>query len=66
MRRYHLDLAALPLDWLRSKIESHELVPARRMLQERIDERFGILHAAGIHTVADLVRAPKDRREIEI
>ncbi|MGB2983705.1 MAG: hypothetical protein WBC63_07600 [Candidatus Bipolaricaulia bacterium] len=40
MSQYHLDLSKFPLGWLRDKIESHEIVPARKMLQENIPERF--------------------------
>jgi hypothetical protein len=62
---YHLDLSKLSLDWLRGKIESHELVPARRVLQDRIVERFAALRNAGIATVADLVSALKTRERMK-
>jgi len=62
---YHLDLSKLPLDWLRRKIESHEIVPARRILQEKVPERFAALRRAGMETVADLVSALKTREHIQ-
>jgi len=61
MPRYHLDFGALTLAWLWQKIESHELVPARQCLKEEMPERYAVLRGAGIDTVADLVRALKDR-----
>jgi len=61
MPRYHLDLGELQLAWLWRKIERHELVPARQCLKEEMPERYAVLRGAGIRTVADLVRALKDR-----
>jgi len=61
---YHLDLKKLPLQWLREKIASHEIVPARRILQEKMPERFAALREAGTETVADLVCALKTRDRI--
>jgi hypothetical protein len=64
MPRYHLDLAALPLTWLQERIARHEILPARRILQEKMPERFASLRKAGIETVADVVSALKDRGRI--
>jgi hypothetical protein len=60
MCAYHLDLSELSLDWLRRKIADHEIVPARRILQREMPERFRALREAGIETVADVVAALKD------
>ncbi|MGB2984218.1 MAG: hypothetical protein WBC63_10245, partial [Candidatus Bipolaricaulia bacterium] len=57
-------MAKLPLGWLRDKIESHEIVPALKMLQEKIPERFAALRRAGIETVAAVVAALKTRTHI--
>jgi len=62
--RYHLDPAECDLDWLRGKLETHEIVPARRMLQDRVPERFEALRAAGIETMKDLVDALRSRDRI--
>jgi hypothetical protein len=62
--RYHLDLAECDLNWLRGKLETHEIVPARRMLQDRIPERFEALRVAGLETMKDLVDALRSRDRI--
>jgi hypothetical protein len=64
MAYYHLDLACLPLGWLEEKIASHEIVPARKMLQDKMDERFAVLREAGMNTVADVVAALKTREDV--
>ncbi len=65
MSSYHLDYGQLDLDWLRQRIETHEIVPARRMLQERLSERFGLLRDAGIATMKDLDSVLSSKARIE-
>lgn len=51
---YCIDLARLTLTDYRELLRRQTLLPGRRMLQERIDERFRALEAQGISTVAGL------------
>jgi hypothetical protein len=47
---YCIDLARLTLTDYRELLRRQTLLPGRRMLQERIDERFRALEAQGIST----------------
>lgn len=51
---YCIDLARLTLADYRELLRRQTLLPGRRMLQDRIDERFRALEAQGISTVAGL------------
>jgi hypothetical protein len=63
--RYHLDLSQYDLEWLQHRLEAEEIVPKRRILQERIAERFAGLPDAGVKTVSGLVTGPKTRAKID-
>lgn len=61
---YHLDLEQFSLDQFRRILETEELLPSRRMLQEKIPERFAVLERVGIRNLKDLTAALSSKKKV--
>lgn len=61
---YHQDLTQFSLDRFRHILETEELLPSRRMLQEDIPERFAALEAMGIRNLKNLTTAVSTKRKL--
>jgi len=61
---YHIDLTQFSLERFRRILETEELLPSRRMLQEDIPGRFFILEAMGIRNLKDLTTALSNKQKI--
>ncbi|WP_048198286.1 DUF4332 domain-containing protein [Methanocella arvoryzae] len=53
--QYHLDTGQYSLDKFRRLIESQELSPGRRILKEKLQERFSVLESLGISNLGMLI-----------
>jgi hypothetical protein len=60
---YYIDLDKVSLSDYRNKLESGYLPPSRRLLKERLNERFGYFSSIGIRNVKELLQwlRKKDR-----
>ncbi len=58
---YYIDLEKLTIDSYRTNLESAYLPPSRRVLKERLDERFGYFKGIGIKNVHELIRLLKKK-----
>nr|WP_321508882.1 DUF4332 domain-containing protein [uncultured Hyphomonas sp.] len=63
---YYRDLDALSLEDYQVILESADLLPSRRVLQEDTAARFAALKAQGLATVADLQNALKTKTKLQI
>ena len=61
---YHLDLTQFSLEQFRHVLETEELLPSRRMLQEDIPVRFSILEQMGIRNLEDLTTALSTKKKV--
>jgi hypothetical protein len=61
---YHLDLQNISLDQYRQTLKAAELIPSRRILKERIDERIARLQAQGISNLAEFLTSVKSAAKI--
>ena len=52
--QYTIDLTQFSLDRLRGLVETGEVLPGRRIIKEKVPERFGILASMGIRSVGGL------------
>ncbi len=62
---YHIDLEDFELEKFRKKLETGELLPGRRILKEKIAQRFQTLESKGIKNLKDLWEALKTKRRVE-
>lgn len=62
---YHIDLEAFSLARFRHELETHELLPGRRILKEDVAGRFAILESLGIENLRDLVQALKTGKKVD-
>lgn len=60
-----LDTHKFSVDNLREIFKRKEMLPARGMLKEKIDERFDLLKSKGIITLFDLLETLKTKQKIE-
>ncbi|BDZ69883.1 DUF4332 domain-containing protein [Methanobacterium petrolearium] len=63
---YHIDLEKFPLNRFKKELSESELIPSRKILKEKINERFEILENNGIGNLQDLkvsLKTPKKTRE---
>ena len=63
---YHIDLKKISISKFRKILETAELVPSRRILQEKTAEKFELLQKLGaqsMYDVALLLKTPKERAE---
>jgi len=63
--QYHMDLGQFSLEQLRHTVESGDLIPSEKILEEKIPERFAILESMGIRNLKDLTGALSTKRKIE-
>jgi len=63
--QYHVDLEQFSLEKFRHILETSELLPSRRILKEKIPERFAILEGMGIENLKELIDALSTRKKIE-
>ena len=64
-RSYCIDPKRVFLESMRNSLASRRLIPSRRPLQERLEERFEILARAGLRTVAELLECLKNNNALE-
>jgi hypothetical protein len=62
---YYIDLEAFSLARLRHELETREVLPGRKILKEKIPERFAALESMGIDSLQDLVQALKTKKKVE-
>lgn len=63
---YHIDLEKYSLDEFQKELSESALLPSRKILKEKINERFKILENSGIRNLLDLqvsLKTPKKARE---
>lgn len=62
---YNIDLSNFSLERFKGLIENREMLPSRKMLQEKLEDRFAVLKSQGISNLKELVDALKTREKIE-
>ena len=62
---YHIDLEQFSLERFRHSLETSEVLPGRRILKEKIAERFKILEFHGHPELKDLMQALKSPKKLE-
>lgn len=62
---YYIDLESIPLMQYKQSIKAGYLPPSRKLLKDRIDERFDIIEKQGIGTAAQLLAAVKTKEKTE-
>jgi len=65
MKRYAIDPAMISLDDFRDLTAGRRLLPARKSLQEHMEERFGLLKRSGVRNLGDLIRLLGSKAKIE-
>jgi len=63
--QYHVDLEGFSLEKFRRNLESGEVLPGRKVLKEKIPERFQVLKAMGITNLKELMEALKTKKRLE-
>jgi predicted flap endonuclease-1-like 5' DNA nuclease len=61
---YTIDLTQFSLDRLRGLVETGEVLPGRRIIKEKVPERFAILASMGIENLQDIVDALKTKKRL--
>ena len=61
---YFVDLTRFPIEKFKAILKTRELLPGRIILKEKLDERFEILKANGINSLADLLDALKSKNRL--
>jgi hypothetical protein len=62
---YYLDLEAFSLERLQHTLKTEEVLPARRVLKEDVDERFAVLASMGVSNLKELIAALRTRGKLE-
>lgn len=62
---YHIDLEKFSLEKFRDILITGEVLPGRKILKEKISERFEILESMGIRNLKELIEALKTRAKVE-
>jgi hypothetical protein len=62
---YHIDLEKFSLEKFRDILITGEVLPGRKILKEKISERFEILESMGIRNVKELIDALKTKAKVE-
>jgi hypothetical protein len=62
--QYYLDLEAFSLEKFKRILETEEVMPARQILKEKLDERFRVLSSLGITSLLDLIDALKTKKKV--
>lgn len=63
--QYHMNLEKFSLDKFKQILKAEEMLPARQILKEDIEERFEILASMGVHNLRDLIDALKTRQKVK-
>lgn len=63
--QYYMNFADFSLDKLKQILKTEEMLPARQILKEDIEERFEVLASMGILSLKDLIDALKTKKKIE-
>jgi hypothetical protein len=61
---YYIDLSEISLDAYKAKLESNEMIPSRRILKEKTEERFSFFKSIGVQYVAELLTLLKKKNKI--
>lgn len=62
---YHIDLERFSLEKFRDILNTGEVLPGRKILKEKISERFEILESMGIRNLKELIEALKTKAKVE-
>lgn len=62
---YYIDLEKIAIDDYRIKLESAYLPPSRRMLKEKLDDRFTYFKSIGIKNVKGLIQVLKKKTSLQ-
>jgi hypothetical protein len=62
---YHIDLEQFSVERFQEIIENSEMLPSRKILQEKTSERFALLKLMEIHNLQELVNALNSKKHIE-
>jgi len=65
VHQYYIDLEKFSLEKFRHILETSELLPGRKVLKERISERFEILESVGIANLKELIGVLKTKKRLE-
>ena len=63
--QYHMDLELFSLEQLRQIVESGDLLPSERVLEQESAERFAVLASMGIGNLKDLTGALSTKKRLE-
>lgn len=63
--QYHIDLERFSLERFRHILETSEVLPGRKVLKEKISERFGILESMGIRNLKELIDVLSTKKKVE-
>jgi hypothetical protein len=63
---YHIDFARIPIDTYKSKLEKAYLPPSRKILRERLEERFDHFKSMGITNVNELLHLLKKKDKVAV
>lgn len=62
---YLIDLSEISLDQYKDKLATGYMIPSRKILKDRLEERFSCFKNNGIHNVQELVTALKNKLKFE-
>jgi len=63
--QYYMNLEKFSLNKFKQILKDEEVMPARQILKEEIEERFEVLTSMGIHHLKDLIDALNTKSKIE-
>ena len=63
--QYYMNLEEFSLDKFKQILRTEEMLPARQILKEDIEERFEVLSSMGVLHLKDLIDALKTKQKIE-
>ena len=64
MKHYSIDPSLISLDEFRILTAGRRMLPGRVLLQEKMDERFGLLQRSGMETLGDVLRVLNSKTKI--
>jgi hypothetical protein len=65
MKRYTLDPNKIGLERFKQLTRDRKMLPSRILLQQQMDQRFALLHAAEIFTLGDLLHRLRSQLKLE-
>jgi hypothetical protein len=60
---YYIDLSSISIDNYKVKLELSDMIPSRRVLKEKTDERFAFFKSIGVQNVGDLLALLKNKNK---